>query len=482
MAASKSPRVNGYSCKFVVAVNREHLCKLCQCVARDLSIAVCCGQHYCQVCISPFQEGSKPCPGCGQEGFTVVPHVRYRQSILSLEVCCSMKDRGCEWTGVLQDLDTHLDVDTGDCQFVDVQCPNKCSQPVPKCGVPDHLENSCPKRDYNCRYCGFTGSYEVVCNEHYPQCDSYPIPCPNSCTVVSVEQGTLDLHLKMCPYQEVECEVMGCGERLTREDLDTHMERSTQKHITLMAAAMARLGQEFATKLQQKEREMRLLLQEKDREIEALRQELKESKRELTEHIEQLQQSTVQLDSQVHELTESHQTERQKMGRHLQMLNGSAPHHFTVRDWNQRRLKDIVWYSHPIYVCKNGPKISLTVRPNGSIATTARGTHVSIVLAAVEGEYDHQVQWPVRCSVSVQILNQHRDQDHYTVQQGFQWDRPAGLVGVDHFGNPDKYKFISHKDLEWNPHKQTRFLKNDSLLLVVTRIEPHSDIFAATCT
>jgi len=33
-----------------------------------------------------------------------------------------MKDRGCEWTGVLQDLDARLDVDTVDCQFVAVQC------------------------------------------------------------------------------------------------------------------------------------------------------------------------------------------------------------------------------------------------------------------------------------------------------------------------------------------------------------------------
>ena len=75
-----------------------------------------------------------------------------------------MKDHGCEWTGVLQDLDAHLDVNTGDCQFVDVQCPNKCGQSVQKREVPDHLENSCPKRDYNCCYCGFTSSYEVVCN------------------------------------------------------------------------------------------------------------------------------------------------------------------------------------------------------------------------------------------------------------------------------------------------------------------------------
>jgi len=212
--------------------------------------------------------------------------VKHRTFILALEVRCSMKDRGCEWTGVLQDLDAHLDVDTGDCQFVDVQCPNKCSQPVPKCGVPDHLENSCPKRDYNCRYCGFTGTYDEVCNEHYPQCDSYPIPCPNSCTVVSIERGTLDMHLKMCPYQEVECEVMGCGERFTREELDTHMERSTQKHITLMAAATQRMSRENKELHQQSERKF----QEKDEQIAELKNQLHQNKQETIEATRRMSQ------------------------------------------------------------------------------------------------------------------------------------------------------------------------------------------------
>ena len=71
------------------------------------------------------------------------------------------------------------------------------------------------------------------------------------------------MHLKMCPYQEVECEVMGCGERFTREELDTHMERSTQKHITLMAAATQRMSRENTELHQESERKF----QEKDEQI-----------------------------------------------------------------------------------------------------------------------------------------------------------------------------------------------------------------------
>ena len=239
MAASN--QTCGHQNKFLEEVREEFRCRECKNIAKDITIALCCSDYYCQTCISPYHENSKPCPGCGQEKFSLAPHVRYRKLILALEISCSMKDRGCGWIGKLQDLEAHLDIASNNCQYVDVECPNKCDKPIQRREIPDHLENYCPKRDYNCGYCGFTGSYEVVCNDHYPECDSYPIPCPNSCTVVSIERGTLDMHLKMCPYQEVECDVMGCGEKFMREAQEKHMDKNMQKHVILMAVATKKL-------------------------------------------------------------------------------------------------------------------------------------------------------------------------------------------------------------------------------------------------
>ena len=50
---------------------------------------------------------------------------KFHTRILALEVYCSLKDRGCEWTGQLQRLDAHLDLTTGDCVYVNVDCSNK---------------------------------------------------------------------------------------------------------------------------------------------------------------------------------------------------------------------------------------------------------------------------------------------------------------------------------------------------------------------
>ena len=436
MAASRQN--TGYQCEFVEQVSEEFKCKKCSLVARDLSITVCCGEYYCQVCISPFQEGSKPCPGCGQEGFTVVPHVRHRKSILALEVCCLMKDRGCEWTGVLQDLDTHLDVDTGDCQFVDVQCPNKCSQPVPKCGVPDHLNNSCLKREYNCRYCGFTSSYEKVCNEHYPQCDSYPIPCPNSCTVVSIERGTLDMHLKMCPYQEVECEVMGCGERLTREELDTHMERSTQKHIALMAAATQRMSREF------------------QKQLEEIKQERKTESRRRESQIAVLERNLLQKEKQVQELEQRLKV----VERHVMI----TPVTFVLHNYAQHRAQNTSWTSPPFFTHIIGYKLCLVVWPNGLLG--AHNRTISVKVCSMKGEFDDTLRWPAEFSITVHLLNQHRDQDHYTQSRKIQWTKPEHEVTEVYWISPHS-TFINHTSLEWNPEKQTQYLKNDCLLFKI---------------
>ena len=424
-------------------------------------------------------------------------------------VYCLMKDRGCEWTGVLQDLDAHLDVDTGDCQFVDVQCPNKCSHPVQKREVPDHLDNFCPKRDYNCRYCGFAGSYEVVCNEHHPECHSYPIPCPNSCTVVSIERGTLDMHLKMCPYQEVECEVMGCGERLTREELDTHMERSTQKHITLMAAATQRMSRENTELHQESERKF----QEKDEHIAGLKNQLHQRNQETAEathrmnrenkelrqqserierkaeiQFQEKDEQIAQLEKQLHQKEQETTEATQRMSQEFQKkIQGMEKNHlereeelerrlnsverflFTLQNFSQHKALSSSWTSPPFFTHPAGYKLCLRVWPNGESECGAQNNVVTVRVCSMKGEYDETLQWPVKFSITVHLLNQHRELDHYTRSREIKWNKPAHEVTeLCRFSLDYSSTFIDHTDLKWKPDKMTQYLKNDHLIFNVT--------------
>ena len=255
MDAALTSKIGGYQCEFVEVASEDFMCELCKHVAREPHVTSCCGETVCEGCITPVLEDKKPCPSCETAEFTTLLNVKYQRRILALEVRCMMKDRGCEWTGKLESLEAHLDVNTGDCEYVDVECPNKCDQPVEKHNLPTHLANFCPKREFTCQYCNFKATYEVVSNDHWPQCPFYPVPCPNACGIQAVERGDLEAHLLQCPLEVVECDFShaGCNTKRSRQDLEKHMEEGVQKHLVLMSAMSLSISKEFKQKLQEQQ-------------------------------------------------------------------------------------------------------------------------------------------------------------------------------------------------------------------------------------
>ena len=382
------------------------------------------------------------------------------------------------WKGKLEDLTAHIDVKKNDCQYVDVKCPKNCSHPVPRCAVEHHLEHSCPKRDYSCDHCGHTATYEEINNEHYLTCSLYPIPCPNSCRMETITQGMLQEHLQSCPYQQIQCKVLGCSGKFLREDSEMHMQTNAIKHVEMMSTAMKQAVADFTTKLdgqesQFKERERELVeqLEKCEKENTALKQELEKSKSDTQKQVEKLQ-------NVVADFSEKFQRYVNVFSLQTRLLAGDSPHHFTIYNFTQRKEGDETWHSPPMYFLCHGPKFGVSLRANGSLGTNARCTHVSIILWSLAGELDDSVNWPVRCSVTVELQNQHRNQDHHQFRRGFQWERPKGRKIAGAFGKPpNDHQFISHAALEWNPKKQTQYLKDNTLHLVVDQIEPHSQIF-----
>ena len=174
MAASQ-----GYKCEFVDTVPDDLYCKKCALVARKLVITECCGKSYCYSCITEVLDQARHCPACKDDNFTVFQHKKSQKKINSLHVYCSMKERGCVWSGTLEQLYTHLNPDQDDCQYVDTFCPLNCQQTIPKNNMDDHLAQHCAKRVYACQFCFFKATYEEVVNTHLPQCKYVPLDCPN---------------------------------------------------------------------------------------------------------------------------------------------------------------------------------------------------------------------------------------------------------------------------------------------------------------
>ena len=375
MAAS-TDTVLGYQCEFINTVPEDFHCTQCSLVARRLTITSCCGESYCKVCIDNIKHDAKPCPGCGKEGFTTLQYIKYQEKIAALKVQCSMKERGCVWSGVLEHLHAHLDPDQGDCQYVDIVCPLKCDKKVVRKNIDHHTTKECVKRDYVCPHCAFKGSYEIVSTVHWPECAYYPLQCPNRCGV-TCERDNMDYHMKMCPLEEVECEfsLAGCKERFKREKEEEHMKENSQKHLTMMAAASLKMQnkleekerkfeeklqeqlekeRKFEEKLQEQKAQTQTLLQEQKAQTQTLLQEQKAQTQTLLQEQGELFKEKLQLqEKQFKEKSKELQTEVDVLKRCCddakRMLFKN--YKFTMENFSKEKAKDICndWKSPPMY-------------------------------------------------------------------------------------------------------------------------------------
>ena len=468
----------GYEYEFVDQVPEDYFCKLCKHVAREYTITSCCGECFCKACI----QDKKPCPSCGESNTASYPQVKYQRKILALEVRCTMKDRGCEWTGQLQHLDAHLDVTTGDCQYVDVECPKKCVQKVQNRNVDTHLANECPNRDYRCPHCNFSNKFHVV-SKHFDVCPYYPLACPNRCGA-TFERDDLEDHMKMCRLEEVQCvfNSTGCQAKFIRENEDEHMDQNTQKHLALMPAATLRISQDFEQKLQeqhemfknkmkqqkeeyvQKQKENDERMQQLGGQLQAIEENIREQQNEYQEKLKKKDEQIKALEEKI----EKNDKQQQQAISELRREGGIPPHDITLSDYQQAKARNSYIDSPPMYTHPGGYKFRLRLCPKGWCG--GKGTHVSVSVYALKSDHDAELKFPVKFTITIQLLNQHRDQDHHTrdIQCEVTREKIGSRLNIGY-----DWTLISHAALEWNRGKQTQYLKDDCLRFRITKIVFH---------
>ena len=442
MAASQ-----GFKCEFMGSVSEDFYCKKCSLVARRLTITNCCGESLCQACVASIQDNKEPCPECGAAEFNTFEHIKSQKRINNLQVYCSMKERGCGWSGTLEQLDTHLDPHQDNCQYVDTECPLNCLKTIPKNNLDDHLAQHCVKRAYVCRYCSFKATYEEVVDAHLPHCKYVPLDCPNRCGA-TFERDFLEDHMKMCRLEEVECELrgVGCGDRFLREDQEEHARQNSQKHLTLTASLAVNTKEQLQQKLleldQHKEEEKKLKkkieeqekqLEEQNKKMETQEEKFSKTLREQERKLEEQHKTTqsekefrVELQRELQQLKKTFQDFEQKVSttnRVFQMRNFSA---------EKRKDKPGDWKSPAMYTHVGGYKFCVGVDANG--CGHGHGKSINVDLWALPGEFDDQLKWPAKAEFKIKLIGQLRIFNTTSVLQ-LKWNKPRFYTQIGVFNH-----------------------------------------------
>ena len=458
----KMAACQGYKCEFLDSVPDDLYCKKCTLVALKLSITTCCGESFCQACIASINK--EPCPECGATEFSYIEHIKSQKRINNLQVYCSMKERGCGWSGTLEQLDTHLDPHQDNCRYVDTKCPLDCLKTIPKNNLDDHLAQYCVKRAYVCRHCSFKATYEEVVDTHLPQCKYVPLDCPNRCGA-TFERDFLEDHMKMCRLEEVECELrgVGCGGRFLREDQEEHTRQNSQKHLTLTASLAMNANEQLQQKLleldqRHKEEEKLKLKMEDQLEKQGKKFEQLEKKLGEQEKISQLEKAfREELERELQELKKTFQNFEQKVSttflhRRFEMRNFSV---------EKQKDKENDWKSPAMYTHLGGYKFCVGVDANGCLK--GRGKTIRVTLWAMPGEFDDQLKWPAEAEFKIELINQRGGHNVSCICQA-EWNKPTCLIYLESFYNPIGYSLPEH-------NKLSCFLKDGSLFFNVSDVK-----------
>ena len=232
----------GYEYDFVDdPIPARYQCNICMKVLRDARLTECCGQHFCDSCLSDWLKTQKTCPHCRKEKFQSMINKERIRDINELHIRCTNREKGCDWVGEMGVLEDHLKSDKG-CGYVIVKCGDiLCRERMERRHLTNHMENECMYRPYTCEYCGLkdtfqnitvmgywkpNGPCQIVCYPHYEECAEYPLECPNKCGEINIKRKDMEEHRDICPLEPLDCpfviDARDCLKNILRKDMETH--------------------------------------------------------------------------------------------------------------------------------------------------------------------------------------------------------------------------------------------------------------------
>lgn len=222
-------------------------CPICLELLRKPFLTECCRHHFCNKCINSAKQRKNECPLCKASPVKGAIDKQFSKELNETTVYCSLRDKGCQWTGQLCNLKNHLSLgqQNGQCKHVRVSCPNSCKIMLTRNDLKKHVNLECGQRFFTCPFCSHTGIYTDIVTNHYPKCVNFPVTCPNKCVNTEMKQSELPKHLVICPNVMVPClySDIGCKVTMKRCNVKKHVESNVgiNQHQTLFFKALTEL-------------------------------------------------------------------------------------------------------------------------------------------------------------------------------------------------------------------------------------------------
>ena len=464
----------GFDCQFVDPppdiIQTE--CPVCLLIIREPHQVICCGNSFCSSCIQRIKHSNKPCPTCSKIEFSDFPDKQLQRSLNTFKVYCSHQKDGCEWTGELGQLDTHLNEDPEPekelegCQFVEIHCFFKCGGQFQRHYINEHQFTHCNKRPFSCEHChNYDANYDDVTQNHWPVCGSFPLHCPNQCGV-ELPRQKIDNHIdNKCPLKIIHCSFLqvGCKVKLPRKDMPEHLSESLLTHMSLLAASYAKQQTEII--------EHQAEIAKQQSEIVDLQAQIASLTAEKT------LLRTVQVKSACNLLRDEVTLLKKELvvlGQELKSKEQSTYNPIlglptvSMANFKQHREDSDTWYSPPVYTHQMGYKLCFIVDASGY--GSGKGTHVSVGLSFMRGEFDNFLKWPFRGVISFRLLDRYTGKDHISrdiVCDEKMDDKFASRVTKREMSKlcVSTPRFISHTELE------PKYLVDDSLCFQFYKVE-----------
>ena len=146
------------------------------------------------------------------------------------------------------------------------------------------------------------------------------------------------------------------------------------------------------------------------------------------------------------------------------------PLYVVLSNFEQHKRNDDRWYSPSFYTHLGGYKMCLEVLANGW--AEGKGSHISLFVHLMCGEFDDQLEWPFRGEVTVQLQSVEKDGRHYKRTVPFDsttMDSTAGRVMGGALAKTGRgfCKFASHFDI------QAKYLNYDCLVICIHSVSIH---------